>query len=167
MKYGFWPLPEIWILHWMSVELHIKNVCRLACCELRRISSIRHLLSVDSTKTLDLFFSSLCNPLLSGCFQHLLEKLQKVQNSGERLVLKARKWDHFSSLLRTPLWLPLQGRHWVQVINVLSRIEYKLSTLCLALSTSYQHFVSHWVQVIDTLSVLFVWYLVNRTWLSR
>ena len=36
----------------MSVELYIKNVCRSAYSELRRISTIRHLLSVDSTKTL-------------------------------------------------------------------------------------------------------------------
>ena len=36
----------------MSVELHIKNVCQSAYSELRRISTIRHLLSVDSTKIL-------------------------------------------------------------------------------------------------------------------
>ena len=36
----------------MSVELHLKNVYRSAYSELRRISTIRHLLSVDSTKTL-------------------------------------------------------------------------------------------------------------------
>ena len=42
----------------MSVELHIKNVCRSAYSELRRISTIRHLLSVDSTK-------HLCPPLSS------------------------------------------------------------------------------------------------------
>ena len=36
----------------MSVELHIKNVCRSAYSELRRISTIRHLLSLNATKTL-------------------------------------------------------------------------------------------------------------------
>ena len=35
----------------MSVELHIKNVYRSAYSELRRISTIRHLLSTDSTHT--------------------------------------------------------------------------------------------------------------------
>ena len=35
----------------MSVELYIKNVCRLAYSELRRINTIRHLLPVDFTKT--------------------------------------------------------------------------------------------------------------------
>ena len=58
-----------------------------------------------------------CNSLLSGCPKHL-EKLQKVQNSAARLVLKAHKRDHVSPLLRTLHWLPIQPR-----------IEYKLSTL--------------------------------------
>ena len=106
----------------MSVELHIKNVCRSAYSDLRRISTIRHLLSVDSTKTLvsAFVFSALgyCNSFLSGCPKHL-EKLQKVQNSAARLVLKAHKRDHVSPLLRTLHWLPVQAR-----------IEYKLSTLC-------------------------------------
>ena len=90
-----------------------KDVCRSAYSELRRISTIRHLLSVDSTKTLVSVF------VLSGCPKHLLEKLQKVQNTAARLVLKAHKRDHVSPLLRTLHWLPIQAR-----------IEYKLLTLC-------------------------------------
>ena len=107
----------------MSVELHLKNVCRSTQCELRRISTIRHLLSVDSTKTLVSAFVlsrlDYCNSLLSRCPKHLLEKLQKVQNSAARLVLKANKRDHVSPLLRTLHWLPIQAC-----------IECKLSTLC-------------------------------------
>ena len=105
----------------MSVELHIKNVCRSAYSELRRISTIQHV-SADPTKTLvSTFVLSMldyCNSLLSGCPKHLLEKLQKVQNSAARLVLKAHKRDHVSPLLRTLHLLPIQAR-----------IEYKLSAL--------------------------------------
>ena len=78
----------------MSVELHVKNVCRSAYSELRRISTIRHLLFIDSTKTLVSAFVlsrlDYCNSLLSGCPKHP-EKLQKVQNSAARLVFKAHK----------------------------------------------------------------------------
>ena len=35
----------------MNVELHIKNVCRSAYSELRRISTVRHLLSADYKNT--------------------------------------------------------------------------------------------------------------------
>ena len=105
------------------MELHIKNVCRLAYSELHCISTIRHLLSADSTKTLVSAFVlsrlDYCNSLLSGCPKHLLEKLQKVQNSAARLVLKAHKRDRVLPLLRILHWLPIQAR-----------IEYKLSTLC-------------------------------------
>ena len=100
-----------YIRDYMSVELHIKTVCRSAYSELRRIGTIRHLLSVDSTKTLvSAFFLSrldYCNSLLSGCPKHLLEKLQKVQNSAARLVPKVHKRDHVSPLLRTLHWLPI------------------------------------------------------------
>ena len=88
------------------MELYMKNVCRSAYSELRRIGTIRHLLSVDSTKT-----------LVSTFVPKHLEKLQKVQNSAARLVLKAHKRD-VSPLLRTLHWLAIQAR-----------IEYKLSTL--------------------------------------
>ena len=81
----------------MSIELHIKNVCQSAFSEFCHINTIWHLLSVDSTKTLVSAFGlsrlDYWNSLLSGCRKHLLEKLQKVQNSSARLVLKAHKQD--------------------------------------------------------------------------
>ena len=66
-----------------------KDVCRSAYSELRRISTIRHLLSVDSTKTLVSAFvlSTLdyCISLLSGCPKHL----QKT-TKGPKLSCKTR-----------------------------------------------------------------------------
>ena len=107
----------------MSLELQIKHICRSAYCELRRISSIRHFLSVDATKMLLSAFvlSKLdyCNSLLSGCPQYLLHKLQKIQNSAARLALKAKRSDHVQPLLISLHWLPVQAR-----------IDYKLATLC-------------------------------------
>ena len=98
----------------MSVELHIKNVCRSAYSGLRRISTVRHLFPVDSTATLVSAFVlsrlDYCNSLLSGCSKHLLKTLQKVQYSVARLVLKAHKRDHVPPLIRTLHWLPIQGR---------------------------------------------------------
>ena len=89
----------------MSVELHIENVCRSTYSALRRIGTIRRLLSVDSTKTLVSAFIlsrlAYCDSFFSVCPKHLLEKLEKVQNSAAKLVLKAHERDHVSPLLRT------------------------------------------------------------------
>ena len=107
----------------MSLDNHISNICRSAYYEIRRICSIRHTLTVQTTNTLvcALVLSKLdyCNSYLAGSASYLIQKLQKVQNSAARLVLMAKKSDHATPLLRKLHWLPIQAR-----------IEYKLSVLC-------------------------------------
>ena len=65
----------------LSMEKHVTSVCSTAYIEIRRISNIRHYLTIDATKTLLCAFvlSKLdyCNSLLSGSPKHLLDKLQK------------------------------------------------------------------------------------------
>ena len=93
------------------MDKHVTNICRSAYAELRRISSIRHLLAVSATKTLLSAFvlSKLdyCNSLLCGSPQFILDKLQRVQNSAARLVMKS--CTGYQSAQRT---------------------DYKISTLC-------------------------------------
>ena len=107
----------------MSLDKHVSNIARSAYFEIHRISTIRKYLSVQVTNTLACAFvlSKLdyCNILLAGSPLYLINKLQKVQNSAARLVLKASKRNHATPLLKTLHWLPIQ-----------SRINYKLSTLC-------------------------------------
>ncbi|WP_419650303.1 reverse transcriptase domain-containing protein, partial [Thiolapillus sp.] len=107
----------------LTMKTHVSNLVRSANFELRRISSIRHLLSTDATKTLVSAFVlsrlDYCNSLLFGCPQYLLNKLQKVQNNAARLVLRVSKTDHISPHLASLHWLPID-----------SRIQYKLSSLC-------------------------------------
>jgi hypothetical protein len=107
----------------LSLNNHISHVIRSAFAAIRQISSIWHFLTVNATKTLVCAFVlsriDYCNSLLSSCPKQLIEKLQKVQNSAARMVLRAKKRDHVTSLLRTLHWLPVQAR-----------IDYKLSVLC-------------------------------------
>ena len=56
--------------------------------------------------------------LLCGSPQFILDKLQRVQNSAARLVMKSCKCGHVQPLLRSLHWLPFH-----------SRIDYKISTL--------------------------------------
>ena len=82
--------------------------------ELRRINSIRNLLSVDAVKTLvcSLVLSRLdyCNSLLIGLPQYLIKKLQGVQNAAARSILRTSRSEHISPLLQNLHWLPVNRR---------------------------------------------------------
>ena len=63
----------------LSLYQHVMNVCRVAYLELRRINSIRNLLSVDAVNLVcSLMLSRLdyCNCLLVGLPQYLIKRLQ-------------------------------------------------------------------------------------------
>ena len=82
----------------LSMKQEVSKICQSAYLGLCRISSIRHVLTVDATETLvtSLVLSSLdyCNSLLSGIPQQLIDKLQKVQNCSARLIFKTSKCTH-------------------------------------------------------------------------
>ena len=107
----------------LSFKQHVANVCKVAYFEIRKISSVRHLLSAEATKTLvcSLVLSRLdyCNSLLAGSPKCLLNRLQKVQNSAARLVCRSSKQQHITPLLQSLHWLPIE-----------SRINYKLASVC-------------------------------------
>ena len=109
----------------LTMTVHVVNLIRTANFELHRISSLRHYLSVQATKTLLLAFvlSQLdnCISLLSGCPQYL----QKVQNNAASLILKAPRTEHITPHLRTLHWLPVDAR-----------IKYNLCSLCYGAVTS-------------------------------
>ena len=90
---------------------------------MRPISSIRHFLSVDATKTLMcslvLLKLDYCNSLLSGSPQYLIQLFQKVQNTAARITLRALRSEHTSPLLRSLYWLPVQ-----------KRIKHKVCSIC-------------------------------------
>jgi hypothetical protein len=107
----------------LSFQIYVANICKTCFYEIRRILSIRHLLTEDSTKTLLSAFVlsrlDYCNAILSGCPNYLILKLQRVQNHAARLVFRSSKFDHISPLLNSLHWLPVQ-----------QRISYKNATLC-------------------------------------
>ena len=117
------------------------NVCRAAYLELRRINSIRNLLSVDVVKTLvcSLVLSRLdyCNSLLVGLPQYLIKRLQEVQNAAARSILKTPRSEHISPLLLNLHWLPVNRR-----------ILHKVAALChTSLSGSGPQYLSDFTHV--------------------
>jgi hypothetical protein len=109
--------------HDLSMKKQVLSVCRAAYMEIRRIGSVRHLLSTEATKTLVCAFVlsrlDYANSLLSGCPQYLLDKLQRVQNTGARLVAKTKRKDHISPVLQALHWLPVRDR-----------VNYKILSVC-------------------------------------
>ena len=51
-----------------------------------------------------------CNSLLTGLPQCLLKKTQSVQNTAERMIFRAPKFDHVSPLFQKLHWLPISCR---------------------------------------------------------
>ena len=106
----------------MRIDAHVQDRCRKTYIDIRRISSIRYLLSIDATKTMLSAFVlpklDYCSSLIYGSPMYMLETLQKVKNSASRLIFQCLKQNHISPLLMSLHWLPINAR-----------IEYKLSVI--------------------------------------
>ena len=111
----------------LKFTVHIIKVCQACFLELRRVSSIRHLLSTDATKTLviSLVLSRLdyCNSLLFGLPNTVLSRFQRIQNAAARLVLRLPRRGHVTPALSELHWLPVK-----------ERITYKIGCLCYKIS---------------------------------
>ena len=111
----------------LSLQNHITSICRTSFLELRRIASLRPYLSKEATKRLisALVTSRLdyCNSALTGLPSEQISRLQRVQNSAARLVLKKKKCEHITPLLKELHWLPVKFR-----------CQFKTATL------AYRHF---------------------------
>ena len=102
---------------------YVDLLCKSLLYQLSKIRSIRNYLSVDATKylvtTLILSKIDYCNSLLAGVNNSILYKLQLIQNSAARLIVRMRKFDHITPLLMDLHWLPVKHR-----------IDYKIALLC-------------------------------------
>ena len=89
----------------LSLSLHINNITKTSYYHLFffQISRIRQYLTENAATKLvcSLILPRLdyANSLLFGLPDILLDKLQMVQNSAARLILRKRKRDHHSSVL--------------------------------------------------------------------
>ena len=107
----------------LSVEMQVNQLCKVLYFQLCRISKIHSFLTVDATNTLAVAFIlsclDYCNSLLAGLPDHKLAKLQRIQNSAARLILRKPWRESATPFLKILHWLPVKAK-----------IEYKVSTLC-------------------------------------
>ena len=106
----------------MNMDWHVSHTCRLAYHHLRSIAKVRNSLTMTACKTmvLSLVISRLDfgNATLYGISETLLHRLQVVQNSAARLIMRVRKREHITPILFALHWLPVR-----------QRIQYKILTL--------------------------------------
>ncbi|XP_053170466.1 uncharacterized protein LOC128354229 [Scomber japonicus] len=102
----------------LSFDTHIKHLCKTSFYHLRNITKLRPTLTLaDAEKLVHAFISSrldYCNALLIGISGKSIQRLQYIQNSAARILMRVRKYDHITPILKSLHWLPVP-----------LRIEYK------------------------------------------
>lgn len=97
----------------LDMSAQVSNACRAAYFNLFRIAKIRTSLTITACKTLvhSLVTSRIDygNAVLCGISDRLLHRLEMVQRSAARVVLRIRRGD------RRSLTAVLQQLHWLQV----------------------------------------------------
>ena len=95
------------------MQKHISSICCASFLELRRIASIRPYLSQSAAVRLvaAMVISRLdyCSSVFIGLPAEQIARLQRVQNNAARLVLKKRRRDHVTPLLKELHWLPVNS----------------------------------------------------------
>ena len=106
----------------LTFEAHIKCLCKNSFHHLRNIAKLRPSLSFpDAEKLIHTFVSSrldYCNALLIGTPSKSIQRLQYVQNSAARILMRVREYEHITPVLHSLHWLPISAR-----------IDYKVSLL--------------------------------------
>ena len=107
----------------LSMETHVNQLCRATYFELKKIAQIRPYIDMKASQTLASSFIlsrlDYCNSLLEGITKDKISKLQRVQNSAARLIVKAPKSCHITPILKELHWLPVH-----------LRINFKIALFC-------------------------------------
>ena len=98
----------------MSMNVQVSKLCQSLGYFLYNLSKIRKYLTTDACKTLvQALFTSrldLNNILLTGVPQTLIKRLQLLQNTAARIIMKKPKSCHITPLLKHLHWLPVSYR---------------------------------------------------------
>ncbi len=86
----------------LNFEAHIKHLCKTSFHHLRNIARLRPSLTLhDAEKLVHAFVSSrldYCNALLIGIPDKSIQKLQYIQNSAARILMRVRKYEDITPI---------------------------------------------------------------------
>jgi len=115
----------------LTFDQHVTDICRSSYYHIRAFRHVRESLPDEVARTVacSLVSSRLdyCNSLFVGMTKSNLSKLQRVQNTLARAVLRRGKFEHITPALKELHWLPVEHR-----------ITYKLATLVFTIKNSGQ-----------------------------
>jgi hypothetical protein len=114
-----------WFDQAATMESHVKFVCKTCYYHLHNIAAVRNMLTREATeKLMHAFITSRldnCNSLLTNIPASIIKKLQRVQNTAARIVMRKNKRDSISAILKQLHWLPVQQRISFKVLCITHR----------------------------------------------
>ena len=115
----------------LSFDQHVNNTCRSCYHHIRALRHIRESLPEEVVKTVacSVIGSRLdyCNALLAGMSKSNFTKLQRVQNTLARVVLRRGKFEHITPALKELHWLPVQYRATLATCSISSYTGYRFN----------------------------------------
>ena len=98
----------------LKMDKRIAKLCNKSFYQLYKLKRIRKFFSKDAIETVvHAFITSnldYCNSLFYGMLQHLIDRLQRIQNAAARVVLLIPRFDHIRTALFDLHWLPVKQR---------------------------------------------------------
>jgi len=98
----------------LTFDQHVANVCKACYFHIRALRHVRQSLPDDVARTVACSIVGArldyCNSLFVGMTDSNFKKLQRVQNTLARVVLRAGKFEHITPALIDLHWLPVKQR---------------------------------------------------------
>ena len=98
----------------LSMDHHVNYLCKTTMYHIRQVGLLRKYLDKSATeKLIHAVISSrldYANSLLFGVCSNHFSRLQTIQNTAARIVLRANRHSHITPLLNELHWLPVKQR---------------------------------------------------------
>ena len=111
----------VWLDENLNMNTHINKVVSHCYKSLKDIGRVRNVLTKKHTEMLVhsvITTMDYCNSLFYNVGKSNLFKLQKVQNAAARLIVRKRKRDSASAILRELHWLNIESRVMFKIILI-------------------------------------------------
>ena len=111
---------------YLSFDQHVNSVCKACYFHIRALRHVRESLPDEVAKKVacSIVTSRLdyCNALYHNMSEANFAKLQLVQNTLARVVVRKRKYDHITPSLRELHWLPVKHRSTFKIATLTHKL---------------------------------------------